>query len=56
MEQQDSLDREEIDKMGITKNPEDGVVLGMTEDNKLITDSGVEHIINMAPTSYRKRY
>lgn len=43
-------DREEIDKMGITKNPEDGVVLGMTEDNKLITDSGVEHIINMAPT------
>lgn len=43
-------DSEEIDKMGITKNPNDGVVLGMTEDNKLITDNGVEHIMNMAPT------
>ena len=43
-------DSEEIDKMGITKNPNDGVVLGMTEDNKLITDNGVGHIMNMAPT------
>lgn len=42
--------REEIEEMGITKNPEDGVVLGMTEDNKIMTDNGVEHIINMAPT------
>lgn len=43
-------DEEEINNMGITKNPEDGVVLGMTERNKIITDNGVEHIINMAPT------
>lgn len=46
----DNFCEEEINNMGITKNPEDGVVLGMTERNKIITDNGVEHIINMAPT------
>ena len=43
-------DKDEIERMGITKNPDDGVVLGMTPDNKLITHTGVEHILNMAPT------
>lgn len=43
-------DRDEIEKMGVTKNPDDGVVLGMTPDNKIITHTGVEHLLNMAPT------
>lgn len=42
--------KEEVENMGITQNTDDGVVLGMTENNKLITDNGVEHILNMAPT------
>lgn len=43
-------DKDEIERMGITKNPDDGVVLGMTPDNKIITHTGVEHLLNMAPT------
>lgn len=43
-------DADEIEKMGVTKNPDDGVVLGMTPDNKIITHTGVDHILTMAPT------
>lgn len=43
-------DREDIDKMKVTKNPDDGVVLGKTKDNKIITHNGPEHVMAMAPT------
>lgn len=43
-------DREDIEKMKVTENPDDGVVLGKTKDNKIITHNGSEHIMAMAPT------
>lgn len=43
-------DKEDIEKMKVTENPNDGVVLGKTKDNKIITHNGPEHVMAMAPT------
>lgn len=42
--------RDDIEKMDITHHEDDGVVLGMTKNDEIITHNGAEHIINMAPT------
>ena len=40
---------DDIEEMGIT-NSEDGVILGMTKNNKILAHNGPEHLMAMAPT------